>query len=177
MALRIRSGVIAATTQVTPVKLIIIVIFHNIMAHYKRTYCWPTRATMRTMIYKKTGRWYSLSWIDECLYWLNQNKFIVSYFRPGRNADGTLFNRPSNRQLTRKALGLMRKMGISVKDFLWGVTKRLFPPQDKTTATRQKPPDPPEKPQRRAGKHAFEDPASRKKMGLKPDPPFKPEAT
>jgi hypothetical protein len=162
-----------ARTQIAPVKLTIALIFYNIMTYYKRTYCWPTRATMQRMIHRKTGKWYTLSWIDECLHWLNHNHYLVSYFRPGRREDGTCFNRPSNRQLTRKFLVLMRKMGMKTAHYLWGASKKLDPPKDTTPLTQQSPPDPQVQIPTKPGKSPFEDPEFRKRRGWKPLPPWK----
>jgi len=143
------------------------------MAYYKKTYCWPTRATMQRLVYERTGREYSLSWIDKCLGWLKKNKYMVSYFRPGRDESGRMFNRPSNRQLTRKALSLMIKMGAKPAHFLWNISKRLSPPDDPTPEAEQSPPVLQEELPRPPQKNPFLDPEFRQHRGLDPFPPWK----
>lgn len=113
---------------------------------------------MRRRLYEKTGRWYSLSWIDKCLHWLKKNGYILSYFQPGKKDDGTRFNRPSNRQLRYKALRLMKSVRIKVKKFLWKAGKKLSPPKDPTPTTDQKPPDPQQNPPKKPGGGPAEDP-------------------
>lgn len=163
----------ATPIQILSVKSTLLIIFHNIMAHYKRTYCWPTRATMVKMIQEKTGRAYSLSWIDKCLYWLNRNGYLISYFRPGTTELGRKFNRPSNRQITRKALAFMTKIGMRPARFLWNMSKKLTPPRDTVLQAEQKPRDPPEPIPLKPGESPFEDPEFRQRRGLDPIPPWK----
>lgn len=120
--------------QLLPLKLLLLMLFHDLMSHFRRTYCWPTRATMQRMIRKRNGRVYSLSWIDKCIHWLNESGYVLSYFRPGRKDNGTLFNRPSNRQVTFKGLQFLRKNGWYVAHYLWewakdalGIKKKTAP--------------------------------------------------
>lgn len=120
--------------QLAPLKLLLLILFYDLMAHFRKTYCWPTRATMRKMIHKRNGRRYSLSWIDHCLFWLRESGYIVSYVRPGRRADGTLFNRPSNRQITFKGLQFLRKNGWNVVSWLWNWGKKKVGIKDTTQA-------------------------------------------
>ena len=105
--------------QLFSLKLLLLILFYDLMSHFRKTYCWPTRTTMQKMIRKRNGRFYSLSWIDKCLCWLNESGYVLSYFRPGRRDDGTLFNRPSNRQVTFKGLQFLRKNGWRVVNWLW----------------------------------------------------------
>lgn len=163
----------ATPTQVLTVKTCLILSLHNIMAYYEKTYCWPTRATMQRLIYQRTGRKYSLSWIDKCLHWLNKNNYMVSYFRPGRDDQGRIFNRPSNRQLTRKALATMAKMGMKPARFLWNIAKKLLPPDDPTPTDEQSPREDQEYFPLSGEDSRFTNPDFRQLHGMAPFPPRK----
>jgi len=154
-------------------KYAILMAFHQIMAHHKKTYCWPTREKIQELILKKKNRLYSLSWIDDCLGWLKVNRYIVSYRNYGRYDNGTIYAKASNRQLTRKALATLRKGGLEVARWLWGTAKKINGLIDSKTATQDNIPkdqdiDPP-----RYGKNPFLDPEFRKRKGLKPLPLWK----
>lgn len=153
----------------------ILLTFHDIITHHKRTYCWPTRAKIQEIICNKTGKLLSLSWIDDCLGWLKQNKYIVSYRNYGRNDDGTVYAKASNRQLTKKALTALIKSGKKVPSYLWQVSKQFFKPPDPPTATREDPPETRDKVPPQHGKDTFLDPGSRRSLGLQDKPPFDPK--
>lgn len=153
----------------------ILLTFHDIITYHKRTYCWPTRSKIQELISKKTGKLLSLSWIDDCLGWLKQNKYIVSYRNYGRHSDGTVYAKASNRQLTRKALTALIKSGKTVPTYLWQMAKQVFTPPDPPTATREDPPKTQDKVPPQQGKDTFLDPGHRRRLGLPDAPPFDPE--
>jgi len=156
-------------------KYSILLVFHSIIVHHKRSYCWPTRSKLQDLIYKKNGKLLSLSWIDDCLGWLKQNKYIVSYRNYGRYSDGTVFAKASNRQLTRKSLALLVKGGKTVPHYLWGVAKKILKPSITETAARDKYLETKDKHPPQHGKNPFLDPGSRRALGLPEIPPFEPE--
>lgn len=153
----------------------ILLTFHDIITYHKRTYCWPTRAKIRELITKKTGKLLSLSWIDDCLGWLKQNKYIVSYRNYGRRPNGTVYAKASNRQLTRKALTALIKSGKHVPSYLWQVSKQFFTPPDPPTPKKEPTPETPPGPTRQPGQTPFLDPGRRRRFGLKDAPPFDPK--
>jgi len=153
----------------------ILLTFYDIITYHKRTYCWPTRSKIQDLIYKKNGKLLSLSWIDDCLGWLKQNKYVVSYRNYGRRSDGTVYAKASNRQLTRKALVTLIKSGTRVASYLWQLSKQIFTPPDPPTATREKVPKIPDKVPPQPGETRFLDPALRKRLGLPDKPPFDPQ--
>jgi len=116
-----------------------------------------------------------LSWIDDCLGWLKQNKYVVSYRNYGRYSDGTVFAKASNRQLTRKSLALLSKGGKSVPHYLWGVAKKILSPSKPETATRDEVPKSQGKFPAQHGENPYLDPGSRRSLGLPEIPPFDPE--
>lgn len=148
-------------------------VFHQIMAHYKRTYCWPTRDKLQELIFKKKNRLYSLSWIDDCLGWLKVNRYIVSYRNYGRYDNGTIYMKASNRQLTKKALATLRKGGFDVARWLWGTAKKINGLTGSRTATQDNIPEDQDIDPPRYGKNPFLDPEFRKRKGLKPLPLWK----
>lgn len=156
-------------------KYSILLIFHSIIVHHKRTYCWPTRSKLQELIHKKNGKLLSLSWIDDCLGWLKQNKYIISYRNYGRYSDGTVFAKASNRQLTRKSLSLLSKGGKKVPHYLWGIAKKFLSTSKPETATRDKYPEPQDKHPPQHGKNPYLDAGSRRALGLPEIPPFDPE--
>lgn len=149
--------------------------FHNNLAHHKKTYCWPTRQQMIEGIERIKGRLYSKSWIDDNLGNLKRNKFIVSYRNWGRYDDGTVFNKASNRQLTIKALYVLKKTGCNVAKWLWGTAKKITKPLDLSPATRENPPPAKEEPPRKTGVNPFLDPGHRRRLGLPGALPFDPK--
>lgn len=149
--------------------------FLDLNTYYRRTYCWPTRTKITELLFKRLGRWYSKSWIDDILGDLKRNKYIVSYRNYGRRTDGTVYAKASNRQLTRKALATFTKAGVKVARYLWHTSKQVLTPPDPPTATREKVPEIPDKLPPQPGKSKFLDPALRKRMRLPDKPPFDPQ--
>jgi len=155
----------------------ILLTFHTIMSHHKKTYCWPTRAKIQELIHKKNGKLLSLSWIDDCLGWLKQNKYIKSYRNYGRYSDGTVFNKASNRQITFKGLNALTSGGLRVARFLWSQAKKAWRPEEPNTAIREKHPPIKEEPPRKTGENPFLDQGHRRRLGLPDAPPFDPKKT
>lgn len=100
-------------------KIQILQIFSSLIFHYQRTYCWPTRKKILILLKKRYKRIISLSCLDQHLADLNAGLYIKSYKRTGKNADGTLYNLPSNRQLTWKAIALLMSIGIKIPRWLF----------------------------------------------------------
>ena len=116
-----------------------------------------------------------MSWIDDCLGWLKRNKYIVSYRNYGRNDDGTVYSKASNRQLTIKTLLAFRKSGFKAASWLWDTAQRISKPPD--TCDRSKDNIPKEQdivPPKKTG-NPFRDPEFRKRKGLKPLPSWQVE--
>jgi len=162
---------------VIPVRFGIMLVFYNIMVYHHKTYCWPTREKIQELLLKNLNRFYSLSWIDDCLGSLKKDKFIVSYRNWGRYDDGTVYNKASNRQLTKKALTWLRKAGVDVAKYLWGVAKKITKPLDPSPATREELPPTKEEPPRKPGESPFLDPGRRPRLGLPAALPFDPKKT
>lgn len=158
-------------------KQAILLTFFDLIVYYKRTYCWPTRKTIQEIVKQKTTRSLSLSWIDDCLGWLKQDKYIKSYRNYGRRPDGTVYNKPSNRQLSRKALAALTKLGRKVPHHLWGIAKRIFQPPEAAIVSREELPPIKEEPPRKPGENPFLDQGHRRRLGLPDAPPFDPKKT
>lgn len=105
------------------VKMSVLMIFNSLCRHYDRTYCWPTRAKIQEMLLTRYGLKASLSWIDDCLGWLNRNRYVVSYQNYGTNADGTKYNKPSNRMLTKKTVTMLISCGIKIAQKIYYATR------------------------------------------------------
>ncbi len=127
---------------------ILIVIFKLIEKHH-RSYCWPTRATIQKFLFKYHDIDISLSAIDKHLKTLNDGHYIKSFQRFGRREDGTYFLKPSNRQLTKRGMSFLIKLGIKCSkwliDFIFHKgkirtrfsQKNLFPSQDPENVLRR----------------------------------------
>lgn len=92
----------------------ILAIFNKSMAHYNKTYCWPTRAKIQKQLHDWFGISVSLSWLDDNLGILKSSGYILSFRNYGTKDDGTKFNKPSNRQLTAKAVKLLISHGVRI---------------------------------------------------------------
>ncbi len=108
-------------------KISIIIVIFKIMEKYKRSYCYPTRKTIQKFLSKYHDTKISLSAIDKHLKSLNDLHYIQSFRRYGQRADGTFFNKPSNRQLTKKGLAFLLSLGVHVSDWL----RNFLFPKDK----------------------------------------------
>lgn len=92
----------------------ILALFNKSMSHYNKTYCWPTRAKIQKQLSDWFGISVSLSWLDDNLGILKSSGYILSFQNWGTRGDGTHFNKPSNRQLTSKAVKLLMCHGVRV---------------------------------------------------------------
>lgn len=99
-------------------KIQILQIFLSLMSHFGRTYCWPTRKKILILLKDRHKINICLSTLDQHLADLNAGKYIKSYKRTGKHDDGTLYNLPSNRQLTWKAIILLRDLGRQIPSWL-----------------------------------------------------------
>lgn len=99
-------------------KLSILVTFMCICVKHQKTYCWPTRKKIRQLLKQYHQVDVSVSTIDTHLRELRQEGLIKSFKRTGRNPDGTMFNLPSNRQLTKKSVFLLCRNCVRVAKWL-----------------------------------------------------------
>lgn len=129
-------------------KSAILLAVYKIIVKNKNTYCYPTRQTLLDLISKHSKVNISLSCIDEHLGDFKKGNIIKSFRQFGRNPDGTVFMKPSNRSFTLPGLNLIRTMGIKVEKYLWTwIFKGLHP-----SATRGPKLDPStESPEQRSG--------------------------
>jgi len=86
----------------------------------------------RSTIQKYLKRYYrirvSLSDISYHLWILHKADLIRVYTRYGRYPDGTVFNLPSNRQISGKGIMYLKRYGISVKNWLYNWAFRGIKP-------------------------------------------------
>ena len=108
-------------------KIAILSIFVYLISVNSKTYCWPTRKKILLLLKKIHKIEISLSTLDKHLKDLCNINLIISFKNTGRNADGTMFNLPSNRQLTRKCLFFLKTFGIKIANylFIWAKDKIL----------------------------------------------------
>lgn len=104
-------------------KILMLQIFLSLISHYQRTYCWPTRKKILKFLEDRYKTKISFSCLDQHLADLNAGKYIKSYKRTGQNDDGTLFNLPSNRQLTWKSIAFLMSLGIKIPKWLFAWIK------------------------------------------------------
>jgi len=95
-------------------KMTILVITLKLIDKYQRSYCFPTRRKYQILLKKFHGIDISLAAIDKHLKSLADLNYIKSYRRHGRREDGTCFNKPSNRQITKAGLSMLLKLGVYV---------------------------------------------------------------
>ena len=110
--------------QIQRSKITILIIILKLIEKHRRSYCWPTRKTIQSLLLKYHSIDISIFCIDKHLRDLTDLKYIKSFRRYGRREDGTCFNKPSNRQLTKTGLAFLFKLGIRVS--LW-LKNHIFP--------------------------------------------------
>ena len=100
-------------------KIAILSIFVHLISVNGKTYCWPTRKKILFLLKKIHKTEISYSTLDKHLRDLCNINLIVSFKRTGRNPDGTMFNLPSNRQVTRKCLFFLKTLGFNIAGYLF----------------------------------------------------------
>ena len=105
--------------KLRPSKVAIMVCILRTLEKYQATFCWPTLDTMLYELAKYHRIEITIRTLKLHLMELRDMGFIISYRRYGVREDGTLYNKPSNRQLTLKALKFLKALGIRVADWLW----------------------------------------------------------
>jgi len=100
-------------------KIAILSIFVHLISINNKTYCWPTRKKILKLLKKIHKTEISLSTLDKHLRDLCNVNLIVSFKNTGRNTDGTMFNLPSNRQVTRKCLFFLKTLGFRIANYLF----------------------------------------------------------
>ncbi len=130
-------------------KIAVLVTIFKLIEKHHRSYCWPTRSTIQKLLFKYHDIEISLSAIDKHLKNLNDYHYIKSFRRFGRREDGTYFLKPSNRQLTKRGLSFLIKLGIKASSWLTDFIfqkgkirdrfskKKLFPSQDPENVSRR----------------------------------------
>ncbi len=128
--------------QIQRSKIAVLVVIFKLIEKHHRSYCWPTRSTIQKFLFKYHDIKISLSAIDKHLKNLNDFNYIKSFRRFGRREDGTYFLKPSNRQLTKRGLSFLIKIGVKASSWLINFIfqkgkkhdrfskKKLFPSQD-----------------------------------------------
>jgi len=114
-------------------KTAILACLNALLNKHTKTYCWPTLETIKQNLAKYHSINIEIRTISKHLQELRDFGYLKSFTRYGRKSDGTFFNKPSNRQLTRKAFTKLTSLGVRVKRFLWDwINKRILParPQD-----------------------------------------------
>ncbi len=123
-------------------KISVLIVIFKLIEKYHRSYCWPTRLTIKKLLFKYHGIDISIYAIDKHLKSLNDFNLIKSFRRFGQREDGTFFLKPSNRQLTKKGVSFLVTLGIKISkwllDFIFQKKKirdrfsykKFFPSQD-----------------------------------------------
>jgi len=98
----------------------VLLVLFNIQVYSKKTYSWMSRLEIQRRLLKFHNTRISLSAIDYHLDNLSKNSFM-KYFRKkcGRNPDGTIYRRPSNRSITPKGMLWLKKKGILIAQWLY----------------------------------------------------------
>ncbi len=99
-------------------KISVLVVILKLIEKYHRSYCWPTRLTIKKLLLKYHAIDISINAIDKHLKDLNDLNYIKSFRRYGRREDGTCFLKPSNRQFTRKGLSFLVTLGVKISKWL-----------------------------------------------------------
>lgn len=99
-------------------KLALMTTILAICVKHQKTYCWPTRKKLKILLKKYYQVDISLRAIDHHLKDLRDFGFIKSFKRTGRNKDGTMFNLPSNRQLSKKGVFYLVRSCVKVARWL-----------------------------------------------------------
>ena len=110
-------------------KIAILSIFVHLISINNKTYCWPTRKKILKLLKKIHKTEISLSTLDKHLRDLCNVNLIVSFKNTGRNTDGTMFNLPSNRQVTRKCLFFLKTLGFRIANYLFIWAKERIIPE------------------------------------------------
>ncbi|TES92260.1 MAG: hypothetical protein E3J94_02800 [Desulfobacteraceae bacterium] len=124
-------------------KMAILSMLYSILHKSNRTYCWPTLATIQKNLLKHHSIDIRIRTISKHLQQLRFNGYIKSFRRYGRKIDGTYYNKPSNRQLTRKAFAELTKVGVKIARWLWDwALKGVLPFRSKSPIVDLPPQDP-----------------------------------
>lgn len=110
-------------------KIAILSIFIHLISVNGKTYCWPTRKKILFLLKKIHKIEIAPRTLDHHLRDLCNINLIVSFKRTGRNPDGTMFNLPSNRQVTRKCLFFLKTLGFRIANYLFIWAKEKIIPE------------------------------------------------
>ncbi|HEA65813.1 hypothetical protein LCGC14_0823750 [marine sediment metagenome] len=123
-------------------KISVLIVIFKLIEKYHRSYCWPTRLRIKKLLLKYHDIDISIYAIDKHLKSLNDFNLIKSFRRFGQRDDGTLFLKPSNRQLTKKGVAFLISLGVKISKWLLDFVfqknkirrrfsqKKLFPSPD-----------------------------------------------
>ena len=129
--------------RATTSKTAILSMFYAILDKSNRTYCWPTLAKIQKNLLKYHSIDIRIRTISKHLQELREDKYIRSHRQYGRKSDGTYYNKPSNRQLTPKALAVLTKVGVKIARWLWDWALRdILPLRPKSPIADLPPRDP-----------------------------------
>lgn len=92
---------------------------YQIQVKHNRTWSWAKRSTIQKYLKKYYRISVSLSDISYHLLILHKADLIRVFTRYGRDCNGTVFQLPSNRQITGKGVMYLKRYGISVKNWLY----------------------------------------------------------
>lgn len=100
-------------------KTAIISVLYHLLSNNRKTYCWPSLATIQNNIAKYHGIEISIRTIKLHLQELRDFGYIKSFQRRGKNPDGTFYNLTSNRSLTLRCMRFLKSIGVKVAHWLW----------------------------------------------------------
>ena len=99
-------------------KIVVMITILKICEKHHKTYCWPTRKKIQDIMKKIHKIDISLRAIDYHLQHLRDLKYIKSFKRSGTRPNGTHYNLPSNRQLTKKGVYFLLSLCVKVSDWI-----------------------------------------------------------
>jgi len=104
----------------------VVKVLYDIQAFSGRPYSWMSRAEIVRRLDKFQGVKIALSTLDYHLKNVAKNGLFVFYPRnAGRNPNGTIFVRPSNRSVTIKGLNWLKRKGILISKKLMDHLKNI----------------------------------------------------
>ncbi len=104
-------------------KISILSTFLSLQEHNLKSYTCMKRQTIRDRLKKYYKISISLSAVDKHLGELRKMGFIQVYQRRGRNADGTYFNKASNRMILKRGFWFLIRLGFKISILLF---KKIF---------------------------------------------------
>jgi len=109
---------------------------YQIQVKHNRTWSWAKRSTIQKYLKKYYRISVSLSDVSYHLLILHKADLIRVFTRYGRDSNGTVFQLPSNRQITGKGVMYLKRYGIRIKNWLYNwAFKGIRPPRSSAKTT------------------------------------------